>query len=78
MSGYLDLLQLISPEIILPQAVATEIEAYGTNDITAKALAKTEWLIVIEIPTITNYYSKLEFRCRRIRGFKLGLSSFRY
>ena len=50
-SGYLNLLQLISPEIIVPQAVATEIEAYGTNDITAKALAKTEWLIITEIPT---------------------------
>lgn len=53
-SDYLDLLQLISPEIIVPQAVAREIEAYGTNDITAQALAKTQWLIVTKIPTIPN------------------------
>ena len=77
-SGYLDLLQLISPEIIVPQAVATEVEAYGTNDITAQALAKTQWLIVTEIPTVPSIIQNWDWRGRGIRGFNLGLSSFRY
>lgn len=38
--NYLDLLKLISPEIIVPKAVATKIEAYGINDITPKHLWK--------------------------------------
>jgi hypothetical protein len=43
--GFLDLLQIVSPEIIVPQAVSTEIQAYGETDITAFTLAKTSWLV---------------------------------
>jgi predicted nucleic acid-binding protein len=46
--GFLNLLQTVSPEIIVPQAVASEIQAYGETDITAKALANTSWLEVIQ------------------------------
>jgi predicted nucleic acid-binding protein len=46
--GFLDLLQIVSPEIIVPQAVSTEIQAYGETDITAFTLAKTSWLVVKE------------------------------
>lgn len=53
--GFLELLQLISPEIIVPVAVAREIQAYGATDTTAQALATTDWLLVREtlpIPAI--------------------------
>jgi predicted nucleic acid-binding protein len=50
--GFLNLLQVISPEIIVPQAVETEIVAYGKSDITASALAKTSWLVVTETPSV--------------------------
>jgi predicted nucleic acid-binding protein len=48
----LELLQIISPSIIVPQAVATEIQAYGETDVTAVALKHTDWLVIQEIPTI--------------------------
>lgn len=50
--GFLDLLQIISHEIIVPQAVSSEIQAYGETDITANALANTSWLVVTEIPSV--------------------------
>jgi len=50
--NYLDLLQIISPSIIVPQAVATEIQAYGETDVTAVALKNTDWLVVQDTPTI--------------------------
>lgn len=59
-SGYLDLLQLISPEIIVPKAVATEIEAYGLNDITVQALTQTKWLIITEIDTVPNIIQNMD------------------
>ncbi|BAY89146.1 MULTISPECIES: DUF3368 domain-containing protein [unclassified Tolypothrix] len=45
--GFLHLLQIVSPEIIVPQAVATEIQAYGEIDVTAMALAATSWLVEV-------------------------------
>ena len=50
--GLIDLLQLLSPEIIVPEAVMNEIEAYGMDDITAKILKKTKWLVVRKTPNI--------------------------
>lgn len=50
--GFLHLLQIVSPEIIVPQAVSTEIQAYGETDITAFTLAKTSWLVVKETPPV--------------------------
>ncbi len=50
--GFLELLQLVSPEIIVPMAVAREIQAYGTTDTTAQALAATDWLVVQETPPV--------------------------
>lgn len=41
----LDLLLISNSKIIVPQAVATEIKAYGYDDITAMALVSTDWLI---------------------------------
>ena len=50
--GFLHLLQIVSPEIIVPQAVATEIQAYGQTDLTAMALAATSWLVVVATPPV--------------------------
>ena len=50
--GYMSLLQLVSEEIIVPAAVATEIQAYGAMDVTASTLASTEWLVVKETPPV--------------------------
>ncbi|BAY64696.1 hypothetical protein NIES22_47960 [Calothrix brevissima NIES-22] len=50
--GFLYLLQIVSSEIIVPQAVATEIQAYGQTDVTAMALAATSWLIEVVTPAV--------------------------
>jgi predicted nucleic acid-binding protein len=46
--GVLELLQIIGQEIVVPSAVATEIQAYGATDITAVALLQTNWLSEIK------------------------------
>jgi predicted nucleic acid-binding protein len=50
--GVLELLQIASQEIVVPAAVATEIEQYGETDVTAIALAQTDWLVVVETPPV--------------------------
>ncbi|NJO64623.1 MAG: DUF3368 domain-containing protein [Richelia sp. RM2_1_2] len=50
--GFLHLLQIVSSEIVVPQAVATEIQAYGATDVTAQALATTSWLVIKETPPV--------------------------
>ena len=50
--GCLDLLQIVSQEIIVPTAVATEIQKYGETDVTTQALAQTNWLVLVETPPI--------------------------
>ena len=52
--GYLDLLKILSPIIIVPTAVADEIQAYGADDVTAQQLAETNGLTVIPVVTIPN------------------------
>lgn len=51
-AGLLDLLQLLSPEIIVPEIVATEIEVRGKSDPTAQAIANTAWLLVTQTPPV--------------------------
>jgi len=50
--GWLDLLQLVSTEVVVPAPVATEIQQRGVSDITVQALAQTNWLVVIETPPV--------------------------
>ncbi|NDJ22147.1 DUF3368 domain-containing protein [Nostoc sp. B(2019)] len=52
--GFLDLLQVISSSVIVPLAVAAEIQAYGSTDVTAVALNNTDWLVVQETPPTPN------------------------
>lgn len=49
-AGLIDLLQLVSSEIIVPQAVASEIEVRGKSDPTARILTETSWLVVTQTP----------------------------
>ncbi len=51
-ANLLNLLQIVSPQIIVPQAVATEIQAYGETDVTARTLAATDWLVVTPMPPV--------------------------
>ena len=51
-AGLLDLLQLLSPEIIGPEIVATEIKVRGKDDPTAQAIANTAWLLVTQTPPV--------------------------
>lgn len=47
-AGLLNLLQLLSQEIVVPAAVAIEIQQYGVSDVTSQAIAQTNWLVVVE------------------------------
>ncbi len=51
-ANLLNLLQIVSSQIIVPEAVATEILAYGETDVTAKILAATDWLVITSMPPI--------------------------
>lgn len=51
-AGLLDFLQLVAPELIVPAAVATEIQQRGTTDITVQAINQTPWLAVVETPVV--------------------------
>lgn len=50
--GHLELLRLIASEVIIPTPVVDEISQYGTDDVTARAIASTSWLIVKTPPAI--------------------------
>jgi predicted nucleic acid-binding protein len=51
-AGLIDLLQLVSSEIIIPEAVAFEIEVRGESDPAVQALTTTPWLVVTQTPSI--------------------------
>jgi predicted nucleic acid-binding protein len=51
-AGLIDLLQLASAEVIVPAAVASEIEVRGKSDPIAQILADTSWLLVTQTPLI--------------------------
>ncbi|QSJ14546.1 DUF3368 domain-containing protein [Nostoc sp. UHCC 0702] len=48
--GLVDLLQLLGDEVLVPSAVAVEIQQRGTEDPTFVALRQTNWLVVVETP----------------------------
>ena len=51
-AGLIDLLQLVSSEITVPEAVASEIEVRGESDPTARVLTTTSWLLVTQTPPV--------------------------
>ena len=51
-ASLLDLLQLASPEVVVPEVVALEIQRRGADDPTARALTDTAWLVVTQTPPV--------------------------
>lgn len=51
-AGLLDFLLLASKEVLVPKAVAQEINQRGPHDPTAAALVNTHWLRVVDAPLI--------------------------
>ncbi|HEX4952036.1 MAG TPA: DUF3368 domain-containing protein [Thermoanaerobaculia bacterium] len=49
-SNFLDLLRLVSEEVVVPRPVAEEILQRGPTDPTARAVTSTSWLEVVEPP----------------------------
>jgi predicted nucleic acid-binding protein len=47
-TNYMALLHLASDPVLIPQAVAHEIQGRGPNDPAAQALAQTTWLVVVD------------------------------
>ena len=61
-ANLLELLQLASEEIVVPVAVATEIQRRGQADVTVQALERTPWLTVVTTPQVAS----------KIRDWDLG------
>jgi predicted nucleic acid-binding protein len=51
-AGLIDLLRLVAPRIMVPDPVAQEIARRGSDDITAKTLAQTPWLISVPVMNV--------------------------
>lgn len=51
-AGQPALLQTLAPRIVVPEPVAAEIRVRGEHDVTARALAGTEWLAVLSAPDV--------------------------
>jgi predicted nucleic acid-binding protein len=51
-AGLLELLQLASAKVVVPEAVAREIERRGPGDVTSNALARTRWLERVAPPPV--------------------------
>lgn len=51
-AGLLDLLQLLSSEIVVPEIVSAEIKIRGESDPTAQAIANNAWLVVTQTPPV--------------------------
>ena len=48
----ISLLQILSPEVLVPQSVAEEIEHRDSSDPAVQSLMHTRWLIVVDNPLI--------------------------
>ncbi|MGI0483183.1 DUF3368 domain-containing protein [Geminocystis sp. CENA526] len=51
-AGLIDLLRVVNKQIIVPKAVWDEIYTYGEEDLTAKVVVNTQWLVVRETPSV--------------------------
>ncbi|NES22685.1 MAG: DUF3368 domain-containing protein [Symploca sp. SIO3E6] len=40
------------PKVLVPSTVAAEIRQYGTTDVTFQSLSQTEWLVIVETPSL--------------------------
>lgn len=51
-AGLIDLLHIVSPQVMVPEPVAAEIGRRGASDVTARVLADTPWLVPVPVKTI--------------------------
>lgn len=51
-AGHIDLLRLVSSQVAVPESVALEINRRGADDITARTLAATPWLVPVSVNAI--------------------------
>jgi len=51
-AGMVDLLRLLSPQVMVPDTVAQEIGQRGPEDLTAHALAVTPWLVTVPVAAV--------------------------
>ena len=51
-SGHMDILHHFAERILVPKPVADEIQARGTEDVTAKSIHESDWLEVTASPEI--------------------------
>lgn len=51
-TGHLDLLRLAGAEIVVPQAVAREVQSWGEGDPARRALAAVSWLKIVRDPPV--------------------------
>ncbi len=49
---FLDLLQTVGDSVVVPTEVSDEIRRRGPEDVTARALAETEWIQTVEAPDV--------------------------
>jgi predicted nucleic acid-binding protein len=52
-AGLIELLKLVGPEIVVPQAVAQELRRRGPDDPAVRALDTNPWLVVTETPPVS-------------------------
>jgi predicted nucleic acid-binding protein len=50
--GMLDFLRLAGDEVVVPQAVADEVQRREMADVTAQALRQTAWLVTVATPPV--------------------------
>ena len=51
-AGLIDLLQVVSPRVMIPEPVAFEIRRRGMDDVTAQAITNTPWLNSVPVASI--------------------------
>lgn len=51
-AGLLDWLQLAADTVLVPEAVAREINRRGPADVTVNALTRTSWVRIVAVPAI--------------------------
>lgn len=49
---FLQLFQVVNEQVLIPAAVAREIQQRGRDDVTARALEETSWLRIVEVSSV--------------------------
>lgn len=71
-------MQLLGEEVLVPSAVAVEIQQRGVEDPTVAALSQTNWLTVVEAPPTPEIIQSWDLGKGESSSFDLGLYPPRY